>query len=456
MTLTDEQLCEQVRSGSTDAFSELWRRHHGEALGYARKLNPRFAEDAVSDVMTTVFESLRSGKGPNRSFRSYVLLSVRNTVYRGSAKRVDDELPDDERLHAEIQPAPVEAEEEARAVHSALQQLPERWREVLVLTEIHRKSLAEVGALLGLESNAVSALLRRARAGLRRSWVAAHFSGAQLSSDCSNVVEAFGDFRWGRPSQRQREWFERHVSDCRDCIERRGVHAWLSQAVGLAVLPIAWIGGASLGASVKQPARTVSNAIPGSAGVAGFASAVGATVVAALVTVFLTLAPYPDGAAEKPAVKQEDQAGQEDHSDQRAAGSESRHERDNELSAGGAVSSSGARATVQQDTSIAEGEAVSAQVHTESAVPVQQSGETEPPQADPLAPQPSLPEVAPVQPEVWTESIIGSSRPGAILEFLLSDATTMTAVADADGNFTVNVSWSELKPAFGYTLQRVQ
>ena len=113
MSLSDEQLCEQVRRGSTVAFSELWQRHNGEALGYAKKLNPAGAEDAVAEVMASLYESLCAGKGPDSSFRSYLMLSVRNRIYRGSSSPVAEELPEEHLLAAEEAPANVEVAEDA-------------------------------------------------------------------------------------------------------------------------------------------------------------------------------------------------------------------------------------------------------------------------------------------------------------------------------------------------------
>ncbi len=52
--------------------------------------------------------------------------------------------------------------------------LPQRWQQVLWYTEIERRPLAQVGSLLGLTPNEVAALAHRARAGLRRAYLAEH------------------------------------------------------------------------------------------------------------------------------------------------------------------------------------------------------------------------------------------------------------------------------------------
>lgn len=166
----EAELCLAVRNGSQQAFSELWRRHYGEVLGYARKLSVIHAEDAVSDVMTTVYAAFQAGKGPCDSFRSYVLMSVRNRIYFLSAQPSHDELPIEDLLPSAQQEYPVETEEHLDMLRDALDELPERWRRVLIMREVENTPVMQIGERLGMAPNAVSALLRRARSGLRQSW----------------------------------------------------------------------------------------------------------------------------------------------------------------------------------------------------------------------------------------------------------------------------------------------
>lgn len=435
MSLSDEQLCEQVRRGSTVAFSELWQRHNGEALGYAKKLNRAGAEDAVAEVMVSLYESLCAGKGPGSSFRSYLMLSVRNRIYRGSSSPVAEELPEEHLLAAQEAPANVEVAEDATVVHEALQGLPARWREVLVLCEVQGKSLAEVGQEMGLESNAVSALLRRARAGLRRAWVAAHFSGAKLNTECSNVVEAFGEFRWGKPTERQRAWFERHVAQCQNCYERQGTHAWLAQAVGLALLPLAWMGGTAIFRAPRAISSNFSKPVVLSLGAAAAsATAVGVVIAAVSATSQVAIAePNTEDSVQIFVTDEASQAG----------------------ATGAGSSAAEALAPHRANASETLSEAESGQ--EADGLPetsVGGSGGS----ADSATPSPSLPPSPSPTPgpiPVRTERIMGSSRPGASIEFLLSDTTTVTALADSNGDFLLDIPWPADKPAFSYVIQRV-
>jgi DNA-directed RNA polymerase specialized sigma24 family protein len=55
-------------------------------------------------------------------------------------------------------------------VACAMRSLPERWRKVLWYAEVMGQKPRDIAPILGIEPNAVSALLIRARAGLRSAY----------------------------------------------------------------------------------------------------------------------------------------------------------------------------------------------------------------------------------------------------------------------------------------------
>lgn len=422
---TDEELCALVRNGSHEAFGELWQRHYPEALGYAKKLDHSQAEDAVADVMSTVFADLLSGKGPKSSFRSYVLLSIRNRIYRGSRRDPADPLPEEHLLPSSEEVSDIELHENAQTVRAALQDLPERWREALVLSEIEGRSLAEIGHKLDIAPNAVSALLRRARAGLRRAWVSAHFSGAQLSDDCASAIEAFGDFRWGKPNAQQRTWFDEHMRACETCAEQRGAHTWLAEAVGLALLPLFWLGGAR-GSSVAAAARLSAQT--------GRSVAISAGVTVSVAVAVLTVSVLAAGIDRSPA-SSSDEAAQGAPSAATPQVSPQPNESEQ----------SGVREDAQSDTPADETSRSAAAAETPPDSDAAESGSVADTTTSPVAP--------PL--EAWTEAIGGGTLPGAILTFTLSDGRTVSTVADEAGTFSLTIEWNEAKPVFAYSLTDV-
>ena len=491
IVMTDAELCDLARAGDAAALGELWQRHAGEALGYARKVNPRLAEDAVADALTTIFEDLRRGSGPRENFRSYLLVSVRNRIFRAATRDHTDPLPEDDAFASEESRDLIEQQEQVEVVHAAIQRLPERWQRAVWMRDVERKSLTEIGLVLGIETNAVSALLRRARAGLRRAWVTAHFSGARLAAECSNAIEVFGDLRWGKPSQRQREWFDGHIQACESCFERQGTHAWLAQAVGLALLPLVALTGALLRPKVttdhpvarldRTMSRTLHFAQQATLASAGAAAALigGAFLLSQAIPsyplqrltwtepVFTTHQLCQSGPVTIASVFCTDQDGDDDAKD-------NANDRDAaEQSFRPANESDEKDSDSQQGSSLGAAFTAPATPHPASeatAAPATDTNQTVPSLPDPVpAPNnnptsPSFPSSAPSSPSStepgsaadWLERIVGSSRSGVTLEFELSDGQTVSVIVGLDGTFSTDVTWDASKPTFAYKLVAVR
>ena len=86
---SDADLIASVRDGVNAAYGTLYERHVSAAYNLARQLarSPAEADDLVADPFAKVLDTLRGGKGPNSSFRAYLL-----TAYFSLAVLVDDAL----------------------------------------------------------------------------------------------------------------------------------------------------------------------------------------------------------------------------------------------------------------------------------------------------------------------------------------------------------------------------
>ena len=168
----DEQLIEATRHGDVDAFGELYNRHRGAARAAAAALRiPRSErEDVVEEAFANIFATLQRGRGPRESFRPYLIAAVRNITF-SRARREVRAVEGTRRLMTEI-----ETSEQAHElsvddlVTAAFRQLPDRWRHILAAVEIEGRKPAELAAELGLSPNAASALVARARRGLRAAY----------------------------------------------------------------------------------------------------------------------------------------------------------------------------------------------------------------------------------------------------------------------------------------------
>jgi RNA polymerase sigma factor (sigma-70 family) len=169
----DDELIEATRNGDVDAFGELYHRHRPAARAAAAALRiPRSErEDVVEEAFANIFATLQRGRGPRESFRPYLIAAVRNITF-SRARREVRAVEGTRRLMTEIETAEQAHELSVDdLVTAAFKQLPERWRHILVAVEIEGRKPGELGAELVLSPNAASALVARARRGLRSAYL---------------------------------------------------------------------------------------------------------------------------------------------------------------------------------------------------------------------------------------------------------------------------------------------
>ncbi|WP_223585520.1 RNA polymerase sigma factor [Microbacterium sp. OVT16B] len=170
---SDAELLRELRDGERDAYVVLWERHIGAALRYARRMLPSRAEDLASESFLAIYQQITtSGTGPDFAFRSYLKAVIRNTAirWRKEASRFDDTVEADA-VDFRDALSLVERESNANELLGAFQELPERWQKVLWLSEVADVARPEIARELGIKPNAVSALHRRARSGLKLQWL---------------------------------------------------------------------------------------------------------------------------------------------------------------------------------------------------------------------------------------------------------------------------------------------
>ena len=162
--------------GRVRRFEELFATHLDAAYNFARWLtrDERNAEDVVQESCLRAFKSLDSFHGGNG--RAWLLAIVRNTYYTWLKKTRAERLNvsfDDETMEAgelaslESDARPVDQalqqQDTRRLVNAALGQLPEEFREVIVLRELEDLSYKEIAAIAGIPLGTVMSRLARAR-----------------------------------------------------------------------------------------------------------------------------------------------------------------------------------------------------------------------------------------------------------------------------------------------------
>jgi RNA polymerase sigma-70 factor (ECF subfamily) len=172
--------------GRAQRFREAALPHVGDVYTLARYLlrNPADAEDAAQECYLRAFRHFDTFRGgPIKPWLLAILRNVCRAEYarRGALASVQTDGMDDaaaeasENLWGEAPPSPEDVSLrrfDAETVQRLIAQLPDAFREVLVLREINDLSYREIADVTGTPVGTVMSRLARARALLRDAWLA--------------------------------------------------------------------------------------------------------------------------------------------------------------------------------------------------------------------------------------------------------------------------------------------
>ncbi len=180
------------------AEHERMRRFRDAALPYlddvftlARYLvrNPADAEDAAQDCYVRALRHFDSYRGP--AMKPWLLAILRNVCNDEYARRRDREIPTDYAedetateampVWQEVQASPegvMLKEQDDATIRRLVAELPEPFRESIVLREINDLSYQEIAEVSGVPVGTVMSRLARARTMLRSAWNAAESAAA--------------------------------------------------------------------------------------------------------------------------------------------------------------------------------------------------------------------------------------------------------------------------------------
>lgn len=218
--VSDEDLIRSSRTGDRSSLDILYSRHHDAGLRYARRLmaNRADAEDVAQDAFLRVIAAIGRGNGPEEMFRPYLLRAVRSAA----ADRWEEqarEIPTDAADETPVEDASLASllhRNDPELVMKAFQSLPLRWMTVLWHAEVEREPPRRIAPILGIEPGAVSALLLRARKGLREAYLAA-YAQAPPRKDCEPTFPYLAATVLGTSSTRDRRKVKEHTRECEDC-----------------------------------------------------------------------------------------------------------------------------------------------------------------------------------------------------------------------------------------------
>ena len=163
---SDSELIQRAAAGDRGAFDDLYRRYARPVFGLAlRRLGDRGrAEDAVQETFASIWRSAASYKPDRGPGAPWLYAVARNAIVDRARARTETptELLEEQ---ADETAGPADNAEQswvAWRVHRALEELPEREREVVALAYWSGLSQSEVSEFLGLPLGTVKTRTRAA------------------------------------------------------------------------------------------------------------------------------------------------------------------------------------------------------------------------------------------------------------------------------------------------------
>lgn len=158
-------------------FEQLVLPHLDAAYNLARWLNRAEADDVVQDAMLRAFRAFDGWRGSDA--KPWLLAIVRNCHYTAAGQRQRRRaVPLPEAGEAELVETGADPEckaiemDRARKLNAAIAELPDEFREALILRESEDLSYREIAEVMGVPIGTVMSRLARARALLREKWLA--------------------------------------------------------------------------------------------------------------------------------------------------------------------------------------------------------------------------------------------------------------------------------------------
>jgi RNA polymerase sigma-70 factor, ECF subfamily len=163
----DERLMLAFSQGSSEAFTELFRRYKQPVFGFfcRRLADPSHAEELTQETFLALLRAA-SRYEPRALFRTY-LYAISFKILRSHRRRSAFRATFFGRTSPPPDPAKSDATESGLWVRRAVEKLDSIDREVLLLREFEQLSYAEIADLLQLPLNTVRSRLFRARTALR-------------------------------------------------------------------------------------------------------------------------------------------------------------------------------------------------------------------------------------------------------------------------------------------------
>ena len=178
--LQEKAWIDAARDGDPLAFEQLIHLYEKRVFALTRRMckNPADAEEAAQETFLAAWQGLKFFRGES-SFSTWLYRLASNACVdllrkEGRHQAAAGPSLNDEEVLLEIQdeaPSPHALAEQAELkeqIEAGLAALPEEYREVLILREIHQQSYDEISEILSLDLGTVKSRINRGRKRLRK------------------------------------------------------------------------------------------------------------------------------------------------------------------------------------------------------------------------------------------------------------------------------------------------
>jgi len=279
----DTRLVRQAQGGDKAAFTELFTRYESRIFGYVYRMvgDRAWAEDIAQEAFIRAHQKL-GRLGPPYDFKSWVYRIAGNVAIDELRRRRQEvPLPDWDAGEATA-PEPADQHREGdpeqqaeladvrASVWRALHQLPDSYRQVLLLRELEGLSYSEIAAAAAISLDNVRVTLHRARLQFRELY------GLQVMveegrGECHELDELLSAFTDGELDRSTRKRVKDHIASCPECQEKQRDLLRVAALLGALVplLPPATLGPSFQARLADAPAPESLPAGQGGGGAAG-------------------------------------------------------------------------------------------------------------------------------------------------------------------------------------------
>ncbi len=175
--MSESDLIRRASGGDAEAAGLLWQEHRRWVAAVVLAHKPREAdlEDLLQEVALAVVEKLHqlSDTGAFRGWLRAVAVNTaratgrKQTRRKGLLKLAQTELADDPTRHDYVDPSGVERAERSRKLIELVGELPEAYRECVLLRCVRGMSHAQISAVTGMPETTIETRIARGRRKLK-------------------------------------------------------------------------------------------------------------------------------------------------------------------------------------------------------------------------------------------------------------------------------------------------